>query len=72
MTDKEHEASFVMTDEFVEFSKIIAGLHEAKKAKTAELKEIYASFQKVIAIREVISCVTRIGRFREDPRPMSA
>jgi len=40
---------FLMTDEFVAFSKKIAELHEAKKAKTGELKDIYASFQKEIA-----------------------
>lgn len=42
-------ADFFLTDEFVEFSKKIADLHERKKAAHAEFMPIYDAFKKQIA-----------------------
>ena len=41
MTD---ELNWLLTDEFIAFSAKIKVIHENKKAKKAELKEIYAKF----------------------------
>lgn len=39
------EVNWLLTDEFIEFSKKIATIHEAKKIKKQELKEFYDKIQ---------------------------
>ena len=45
----EHITDYILTDEFVEYSKQIAELHAAKKAKTEEIKAIYAKAKEEMA-----------------------
>jgi hypothetical protein len=42
------DTSYLLTDEFVAFSKVIAEIHEKKKAKKLELKSIVNKFQQEI------------------------
>lgn len=48
-----NEVELLMSDEFVDFSKKIAVLHETKKAQEKELKKVYeeykAAFKKIDA-----------------------
>lgn len=42
------ELNYFLSDQFIEFSKKIAEIHEQKKNKTKELKKIYEEFQSQI------------------------
>jgi hypothetical protein len=42
------DTSYLLTDEFIAFSKVIAEIHEKKKAKKLELKSIVNKFQQEI------------------------
>lgn len=42
------DTSYLLTDEFVAFSKVIAEIHEKKKAKKLELKSLVNKFQQEI------------------------
>ncbi len=44
--------NWLLTDEFVEFSKKIAKIHDEKKAKKQELKEFYEKIQIDFGILE--------------------
>lgn len=45
----DHVLDFVMTDEFVEYSKQIAELHAAKKAKADEIRAIVTKAKEEMA-----------------------
>ena len=46
------DTSYLLTDEFIAFSKVIAEIHEKKKSKKLELKSLVNKFQQEINILE--------------------
>lgn len=46
------DVDFLLSDEFVQFSKDIAAIHEQKKQKKDEMKKLYEQFQVDIAALE--------------------